>query len=264
MRRRKRDLWWQSLLVLTIGGTLLSFLFVRRNAEEKHNIDSEYNTRLGRMATSKMMRFKILEGGSIRSSFTKIGLVSNEDTVSFRTFFRMLGQSQPFRTQFNSVLANLIPYDAFFFECPPISSETLDVPFEFVGVPARSLEKVDATPRRFPQIRSSEGKVGALAFNNLGGDAVLVVPTAFGDDFNVYGHLGRMVRGAPEANLDAFWSKVSETVVATLSSRPPTKMTWLSTSGLGVFWTHMRLDTKPKYYTHSPYREATKRGSLGK
>jgi hypothetical protein len=28
---------------------------------------------------------------------------------------------------------------------------------------------------------------------------------------------------------------------------------WLSTSGLGVAWLHIRLDSTPKYYQHQPY-----------
>jgi hypothetical protein len=29
---------------------------------------------------------------------------------------------------------------------------------------------------------------------------------------------------------------------------------WVSTSGLGVSWLHLRFDRRPKYYTHAPYR----------
>ena len=29
---------------------------------------------------------------------------------------------------------------------------------------------------------------------------------------------------------------------------------WLSTSGFGVYWLHVRLDIVPKYYKHEPYR----------
>jgi hypothetical protein len=29
---------------------------------------------------------------------------------------------------------------------------------------------------------------------------------------------------------------------------------WLSTSGLGVYWLHVRLDTHPKYYQYQPYK----------
>jgi hypothetical protein len=30
---------------------------------------------------------------------------------------------------------------------------------------------------------------------------------------------------------------------------------WLSTAGAGVAWLHVRLDDRPKYYGHGPYRQ---------
>jgi len=35
---------------------------------------------------------------------------------------------------------------------------------------------------------------------------------------------------------------------------------WVSTAGMGVPWLHVRLDTRPKYYRHAPYRSVS-RGS---
>jgi len=40
-------------------------------------------------------------------------------------------------------------------------------------------------------------------------------------------------------------------ITARLSDRP----LWVSTSGLGVAWLHVRLDARPKYYQYTPYRE---------
>jgi hypothetical protein len=31
---------------------------------------------------------------------------------------------------------------------------------------------------------------------------------------------------------------------------------WLSTAGMGVAWLHIRLDERPKYYSHKPYAVA--------
>ena len=30
---------------------------------------------------------------------------------------------------------------------------------------------------------------------------------------------------------------------------------WTSTSGLGVYWLHVRLDSRPKYYQHQPFKK---------
>ncbi len=37
---------------------------------------------------------------------------------------------------------------------------------------------------------------------------------------------------------------------------PITNPVWLSTAGAGVSWLHVRLDDRPKYYGHGPYRTA--------
>ena len=38
---------------------------------------------------------------------------------------------------------------------------------------------------------------------------------------------------------------------AALSEKP----LWLSTAGGGVAWLHLRIDSRPKYYSHRPYRD---------
>ncbi len=35
---------------------------------------------------------------------------------------------------------------------------------------------------------------------------------------------------------------------------------WLNTSGLGVPWLHVRIDSRPKYITYRPYRDAAAPG----
>jgi hypothetical protein len=49
---------------------------------------------------------------------------------------------------------------------------------------------------------------------------------------------------------DALWIEVAEVHDGAMGEEPR----WLSTSGLGVFWLHVRLDQRPKYYAHTPYR----------
>lgn len=88
-------------------------------------------------------------------------------------------------------------------------------------------------------------------FANLGGDAVLVVPAPHGPP-DAYAHLAAFARRAPPAQQHALWQAVGEAVARRLSAAP----LWLSTSGLGVAWLHVRLDARPKYYTHAPYRSA--------
>ncbi|MBX3248007.1 MAG: hypothetical protein KF901_12575 [Myxococcales bacterium] len=60
-------------------------------------------------------------------------------------------------------------------------------------------------------------------------------------------------RGAV-AQVDALFAAVG---AALCELRARTAATvWLSTAGLGVDWLHVRLDARPKYYRHAPYKRA--------
>lgn len=140
---------------------------------------------------------------------------------------------------------------AYFFECAPwregSSSEV-----EWVLVPTRAFERTTPDPSPFRE--HLERSVGLVAtFANLCGDATLVVPSeSAGRAF--YGHLASFVRGAPSAQVDALFAAVG---AALCELRARTAATvWLSTAGLGVDWLHVRLDARPKYYRHAPYKRA--------
>lgn len=84
---------------------------------------------------------------------------------------------------------------------------------------------------------------------NLNGDAVLVGPCPVGP-VKAYAHLAAFVREAPDAQKHALWKLVGELMERRLELTPD----WLSTAGAGVPWLHVRLDRRPKYYSHAPYR----------
>jgi hypothetical protein len=89
-----------------------------------------------------------------------------------------------------------------------------------------------------------------VCFNNLGADALLVVPCPISASAN-YSHIGAFHRSAPQGQLHTFWKVVAQSVLARLGPQP----LWLSTAGGGVDWLHMRLDDRPKYYRHLPWRD---------
>ncbi len=142
------------------------------------------------------------------------------------------------------------PFPAYFFETPPTTSSGTDQFFEFVLVDAPSLVAVAPDPRPFSEAFRAEPHAGAVMFPNLGGDAVLVSPTPQAD-LEAYTHLAVFQRRAPAEQRAEFWRVVGEMVGEGWGEAPR----WLSTSGLGVFWLHMRHDTYPKYYTYGPYRD---------
>ena len=158
-------------------------------------------------------------------------------------------QDHAFRDPFIATLT-AVPFDAFFWETPPVSVATIEQPFEFVVVDSPSLAGVEAEPRAFAE-HFSRDSPGVVSFPNLRGDAVLVVPRPLAPRA-CYGHLAAFLRGAPEDQKHALWREVGAALAARLSSRP----TWVSTAGLGVYGLHVRLDSRPKYYRHAPYKAA--------
>jgi len=83
----------------------------------------------------------------------------------------------------------------------------------------------------------------------LSGDATLVVPCPRGQ-LSAYAQLSTFAREAPVDQQHQLWALVGAALLRRLGAQP----VWLSTSGLGVYWLHIRLDSAPKYYTHEPYR----------
>ena len=79
---------------------------------------------------------------------------------------------------------------------------------------------------------------------------MLVVPCPVGPH-SAYGHVAAVVRSAPEEQKHALWACVGRAMGRRVGKAP----VWLSTAGAGVSWLHVRLDDRPKYYGHAPYRD---------
>ncbi|MBP3960115.1 hypothetical protein J8F10_33230 [Gemmata sp. G18] len=152
-----------------------------------------------------------------------------------------------FRSWFNALLAD-VPYSAFRWETPGVTEATAVRAFEFVALDAPHLSR-RPDPAAFDEHFHRSPGTGALEFPNLSGDAIMVVPCPIGAP-SAYGHLAAFVRNAPEAQRDELWTLVGEAMTRRLGSAP----VWLSTAGAGVPWLHVRLDARPKYYGHVPYR----------
>ena len=176
-----------------------------------------------------------------------------ERPLSFRTVMDRLESHHEMSRWLSAHLA-ATPWRAFRWECPAVFLATLDRPFECVVVEAPELADA-ADDRPFADAFARHGGALAFAMPNLGGDAQLIVPTPQNAARNgaVYPHLAAFLRGASEAQQQAFWQVAAQTMKARLSDQP----LWLNTAGAGVAWLHLRLDQRPKYYAHTPYREAT-------
>lgn len=93
------------------------------------------------------------------------------------------------------------------------------------------------------------------------GDSVLIVPcpnTASTNSNTLlvlrhYAHFQSFLRTAdPSQVLELLQRSVRELLL--YMNKHPDQRVWWSTSGLGVYYLHMRLDPRPKYYNWIPYK----------
>lgn len=169
--------------------------------------------------------------------------------MSWRTVLAQLCDSPGFRDFFCDSI-RLIPWEAYYWETPPVMLQTRDLIFEYVAVNAPQLARMAPDPAPFQEhFLTAPADQQVITFENLGGDAVLVVPVSrgSGDAFN---HLAAFMHLAPLDLQQVFWQTAAKAMQQRLGKRP----VWLSTAGLGVAWLHLRLDSVPKYYSHAPYR----------
>ncbi len=150
------------------------------------------------------------------------------------------------RTCFMQALTEM-PFIAFRWEMPPLTRDSLDQPFECVVTDSPELV-VPADARPFSAQLAGAADADVMVFDNLGGDAVLVVPCAVAGDA-AYAHLASFCRQAPASQQHHLWAEAGAQMTALLGRRP----LWLNTAGGGVAWLHVRIDQRPKYYVHAPY-----------
>lgn len=166
-------------------------------------------------------------------------------TQTFDDVVRGWREREDFRLFWCSSLRNA-PFDAYAWECPPVTANTLSRGFDCVFVASPLLARMPADSQAFAEHFRPDQSVATFA--NLGGDAVLVAPSP-ADGGDNYSHLASFVATAPASQQDALWKAVGEAC----NRRIGTKPVWISTAGLGVGWLHVRLDDRPKYYRHTPY-----------
>ena len=175
-------------------------------------------------------------------------LYEQEHALPVQRFLEHLGHNPAFRCWYTRLLVDSGP-DGFFWELPPFSLQSMDEPAEFVLIRSLFLSSLTAERAPFDEHFLSNPDKSVITFENLGGDALLIVPTPLGDD-DVYPHFAVFLRNAPPDQIDALWQETSHQARQLVGASPH----WLSTAGLGVSWVHLRIDTRPKYYRFDPYK----------
>jgi len=169
-----------------------------------------------------------------------------QQPLTFAEVIRLWQNDDAFCDFFSRQLA-AIPFEAYFWELPPLTAENLKHPFECVIVNSPRLARAAPDHQSFSAFFTDLAAV--VDFDNLGHDARLVVPCPLGAP-EQYTHLARFMRQAARTQQRSFWRRLGQLFQKKINHKP----VWLSTSGLGVYWLHARFDCEPKYYSYSHYR----------
>lgn len=157
--------------------------------------------------------------------------------------------STAFRKFYTQILRE-VPFLGFFWENKPMHQRTLSDIYQFVILKTSAFNAKIANRHSF-EMHFKESQL-VTAFPNLSNTAQLVVPCPNKADSEGFVHLGSFIRNAPDDQIDAFWKEVGQQLDQQLTQNDAP--IWLSTSGLGIYWLHVRLDQRPKYYRYQPYK----------
>jgi hypothetical protein len=186
-----------------------------------------------------------------RHEDVKVSIRLDEQGLSFDEVIGGWRDNAAFRSFFIAALAAICP-GGFFWEMPPIRRGQTRIPFEYVAIAYEGFDRLWPEDRAFRSKLDTLASASSIAaFGNRGGDAVLIVPKRLAAA-DAYGHIAAFLRLAPAEQVHELLQVLAREVEAALAGSD--QPIWISTSGLGVPWLHVRIDSAPKYYSHIPYR----------
>jgi hypothetical protein len=182
--------------------------------------------------------------------YTTVSRLSNLP-ITYQQALKLLIEDQSFRSQFIHEL-QLIPMQSFYWECPALSSENSKKQFEFILKEANLHQSPTDSQAFHKYFQNCKNNI--VTFQNLGGDATLIVPCPLASTDH-YGHFAEFLRNAPSDQIHTLLIRIGRQALKNLKDLSPRELIWLSTSGGGVPWLHVRFDSRPKYYNWKPYKE---------
>jgi len=177
-----------------------------------------------------------------------VSVAEGEHMLTMREVISLWRDDEAFRDFFIATLA-ASPYAAFFWEMPPLDDGALVNAYECAVIGGDVLARMRSDDSDFSEHLCGPEQVAV--FDNLGGDALLIAPRQIADAES-YGHIASFVRHAPREQQHWLLRCLAAEIEKRLANSQ--QRFWVSTSGLGVPWVHVRLDRRPKYYQYAPYK----------
>ena len=210
-----------------------------------------------------------LGGGLVKFTFLK-----NDAPMNYYEVMKLLSEGNDKMIETLTTTIQNFKHPGLFWECISVTPDLFNVtPFEYILLPSSTVAGLvtDIGPfrekfaARDPSLPAIQNERDVAVFHNLRRDAVLVVPcptdySHFMRPPDYMAHLLKFMRGGSPEQVRQLWITIGRTMIDTLGDSwengEDGKHTrfWLSTSGLGVSWLHVRIDTVPKYYNWKDYK----------
>lgn len=183
----------------------------------------------------------------------------NQSFLSFRDTIDLWSsnsQEGNFFRLFTSLTIASSTFQAFRWETPAVTTNSLDRDFEFVLIDSPGLdrrENGESFRAQFEktQIQTDSGLTSTtITFANLGQNAILIAPIPSQISGVNHCHLGSYLRTADQTSGLELWQAIGVAMKDRINHKP----VWLNTAGGSVAWLHVRLDDRPKYYHHSDFK----------
>jgi hypothetical protein len=205
---------------------------------------------VARPAASKIIRSEHFEASAESAhaeNFLRYRVYNSGQPLSFSDVFDLWERDVKFIDFYISIFKQC-GYIGFAWETPAVSTASVHRDFEFV---IHSLPKASRRPDRKTYSEYFDTKnapEGIVSFKNLGGDALLIVPSPYRKGAD-YSGMAEFFREAPISQQRGLWRELGRHAKSRLSDQPM----WLSVASGGIQWLHIRIDSTPKYYRYGPY-----------
>jgi len=199
----------------------------------------------------------------------KYFFTNSNQKLTYQEFINLLkSKDKEFLKIFRETLNNATDeLSAYFWECIPVSNKTIDKEFEFVATKNEELEKITQNYSAFQGYINQALNNYVTSFLSLHKNATLIIPIPKNNangEVN-YKNLKEFTANSSLEQWEEFWQKVGEEMEESLF-RANGATRWLSTSGLNVYYLHVRINNSPKHYVYEEYLRETeaKQEILGK
>lgn len=233
------------LFCYAVIGCLLVWM-IKTSSMASHNNNNNNNSNTRKNNEASRVQYQQTEQGTLTSGAPFLKYQAIYNTGELMTMKQWTNTLLHDYESFNDILSSC-PFEAFFWECAPTIDGSNRMEFVLVDAPALA-QFARNSPDRIAFQEHFLQQQSVAVFPSLGKDAMLLAPNtrvaqAFTD-------IAVFARHASASQRKDMYQRLSRLLQEHDSKQP----LWLSTSGMGIAWMHIRLDSRPKYYTYTPFK----------